>query len=107
MIHERKLQLLMDGLGFRERDCGTDLVRQGVRIMDADPTARMMKEVYPVIGEAARMNYRQVERNMRGAVQAAMRSPTWGVTWQGIGGWGRPSNCELLRRLARESAIED
>lgn len=112
MIHERKLTLIMDGLGFKESTKGTEYIRRAAAAVDEEPGAMITKDIYPRVSREANLDgYRvtpqQVERNIRQAVACAMRSPYWDTAWRGLGGWGRPSNDEVIRRLAREARIED
>lgn len=99
MICEKKLYRVMDDLGFRESNSGTEMIRQAVRIVDANRSAMMCKDVYPAI--AGGMNISRVERAMRAAIAAAQRSPGWSDGWAELGGWGYPTVSEMIRRLAR------
>lgn len=97
---EKKIEKMMDNLGFELRHKGTENVRRAVEIVVEKPDAMMCKDVYPVLSGGR--DWRQVERNMRTAIAAAMRSPVWDETWRGMGGWGKPSAGEVVRRMARE-----
>ena len=97
----KKIESLMDGLGFKMTTKGTPAIRRAVEIVVENPDAMMTKEVYPVIA-GARGEWGRVERNMRTAIAAAARSPGWDEAWRGMGGWGIPTNAELIRRIARE-----
>ena len=103
MICKNKLNKNMDALGFRESMPGTEMVRMAVGIVDRERTAMMCKEIYPGIAKATGRTPAAVERGMRTAIEAAMRSPAWESAWREMGGWGRPTNSEVIRRLARDS----
>lgn len=105
MICNQKLNKNMDALGFRESCSGTEMIRAGVAMVDAQRSAMMCKDIYPALAKAAGTTPARVERAMRAAISAAMRSPSWDSAWREIGGWGHPTNSEMLRRLARESAV--
>ena len=102
MICRQKLIKTMDGLGYRESLKGTDFIRQAAVIMATDRQAMMTKDVYPAIARAAGTSPARVERAMRAATGAAMRSPGWGEAWRALGGWNHPTNSEVCARLARE-----
>lgn len=104
---ERKLHLLMDGLGFEERYKGTGDIREAVAIISENPHALFGKDIYPAVAAARTTDPRTIERSIRVAIRAATESPFWAVAWRGIGGWNDPTNVEVVRRLARECAIED
>ena len=106
-ISRRKVNLIMDSLGFRESSIGTEYIRQAVDVVDGQRAAMMSKEVYPTLARAANVTPVSVERAIRAAKEQAMSSPYWDVAWRGIGGWGRPTNKELVCRIAREAEIED
>ena len=107
MICKQKLNKNLDNLGFRESTPGTEYIRMGIQMVDERRTAMMCKEIYPGIAKAAGRTPAAIERCMRTAINAAMESPTWETAWRDMGGWGRPTNSELMHRLARESAYED
>ena len=107
MICKSKLQRTMDRLGYRESMIGTDYIRSGVAMVDADRSVMMCKDVYPAIARAAGATPARVERAIRSATEAAQRSPMWDKEWREMGGWGHPTNNELLRRLARECRVDD
>lgn len=100
-MNEKKLTKTMDELGFKESTTGTADIRAAVRIVAANPEAMFCKDVYPALG-GSRKAAACIERNMRFAIQSAMNNPNWHTAWTGLGGWGRPTNTELVRRLARE-----
>lgn len=106
-MDEKKLVKMMDGLGFKESTSGTADIRRGVQIIAANPDAMLCKDVYPALCGGDRRGAARIERRMRNAIQAAMQNPNWGEAWTGLGGWGKPSNSELMRRLARECRDED
>lgn len=105
MICNQKLNKNLDALGFRESTTGTDYIRAGVAIVEAQRSAMMCKDVYPTLAKAAGTTPGRVERAIRTAIDTAMRSPMWEEAWREMGGWGHPTNSEMLRRLARESAV--
>lgn len=107
MICKSKLQRAMDGLGYRESSIGTEYIRAAVGMVDAERTVMMCKDVYPAIARAAGTTPARVERCIRSATDAASRSPMWDKEWREMGGWGHPTNNELIRRLARECRVED
>lgn len=107
MIDKQKLYKTMDGLGYRESLKGTEYIRQGVAMIAADRRAMWCKEIYPTIARAAGESPARVERAMRAATDAAMRSPGWGEAWRELGGWDHPTNAELCARLARECDDEN
>lgn len=107
MINEKKLHKMMDELGFRESHLGTAMIREGVRIVDRKPDALICKDIYPALGGHGRKGFSNAERNMRAAIQLAMKNPNWGTTWTGLGGWGKPTTREVVWRLAREAKDED
>ena len=103
MICKKKLNECMDNLGFRESTPGTDFIRMGCDMVDKQRNAMLTKEIYPGIARATGRTPAAVERSMRTAIDAAMRSPTWESAWQQMGGWGHPTNNEVIRRLVREA----
>jgi len=103
MICKSKLNRNMDALGFKESLPGTEYIRTACSMVDANRSAMMCKEIYPGIAKAAGRSPAAIERGMRTAIEAAMRSPTWETSWREMGGWGHPSNAEVIRRLVRES----
>lgn len=107
MISYEKLYKVMDKLGYRESTRGTECIRMGVEMVDKDPTAMMCKNIYPDIGKIIGQTPARVERIMRSATSTAMRSPDWSSEWKEIGGWGPPTNSEVIRRLARECQLEN
>ena len=107
MICKSKLYRTMDSLGYPEALKGTHYIRSGVAMVDAQRSAMMTKEIYPAIARAAGDTPVRVERAMRAATAAAMRSPAWGAAWRELGGWNHPTNSEVIRRLARECQVED
>lgn len=98
---EKLIKGKLDELGFSLTTKGTEQIRQAVEIVVDNPDAAMTKEVYPAIADN-RGQWGQVERNMRTAIARAMRSPVWDQVWNSMGGYGRPTNAELIRRVARE-----
>lgn len=106
MIDYAKLYRLMDGLGFREATCGTAMIRVAVDIAEADPGAMMCKDIYPEVAKLMGSTVARVERAIRAAVDVAQRSPNWAEAWREMGGWGEPTNGEVIRRLAREVQLE-
>ena len=106
-INEKKLTKALDDLGFQKSHVGTEYIKAGARIMAKDRNAMVCKDVYPTLGGGTRSGFSRVERSMRDALQAAMRNPNWHSVWTGMGGWGKPTNKELLHRLARECSDED
>lgn len=103
MICKSKLNKNLDALGFRESTPGTDYIRMACEIVDKQRDAMMCKEIYPGIAKAVGRTPAAVERCMRSAIEVAMRSPAWEIAWRELGGWGHPTNGEVIRRLARES----
>ena len=102
-----KLNKMLDGLGFRESTAGTNDIRRAVAIVADDHAATMCKDVYPALAGGDRAEMARIERRMRVAIATAMRSPVWNEAWRDLGGWGYPTNSELVRRLAREIRDED
>lgn len=102
-----KLNKMLDSLGFRESSAGTNDIRRAVGIVEDNDAALMCKDVYPVLADGDRAEMARIERRMRGAIATAMKSPVWDEAWREMGGWGTPTNSELIRRLAREMRDED
>lgn len=107
MICNQKLNKNLDALGFRESYTGTDYIRAAVAMVEAQRDVMMSKDIYPALARAGGRTPASVERSIRTAISAAMESPTWDFSWREMGGWGRPTNSELIHRLARESADEN
>lgn len=107
MICNNKLIATMDRLGFAEHLSGTEYIRTGVAMVDKDRSISMTKELYPALGRAVGKSPSAIERSIRSALESARQSPVWDSGWAGIGGTNRPTNAELLHRLARESRHED
>lgn len=103
MICKSKLNKNMDTLGFKASLPGTEYIRMGIQMVDEQRNAMMCKEIYPGIAKATGRTPAAIERSMRTAIDAAMRSPTWESAWREMGGWGHPTNAEVIRRLVRES----
>lgn len=93
---------VMDRLGFRESFRGTAYIREAVGMAMRDRDVMMSKDIYPAIAAAAGRSPAAIERAMRTAIQGAMKAPQWDAEWREIGGWGTPTNGEIVRRIARE-----
>ena len=102
-----KLNKMLDDLGFRESTAGTNDIRRAVDIVADNHAAMMCKDVYPALAGGDRAEMARIERRMRGAIATAMQSPNWDNAWRNLGGWGKPTNSELIRRLAREAVNAD
>lgn len=107
MIDNRKLKDTMDRLGYEERYSGTRYIRSAVSMIDRDREAMMCKDIYPGIAAMTGGSAARIERAMRSATENAMRSINWRDEWGNLGGWGRPNNSEVIRRLARECSDAD
>ena len=103
MIDKQKMNRNLDALGFKESTPGTEYIRMGIQMVDENRQAMMCKEIYPGIARATGRTAGSIERAMRTAVDAAARSPHFNEAWAEMGGWGHPTNGEIIRRLARES----
>lgn len=97
----------MDRLGFAESTPGTQYIRDAVEIAYGTVRAMMCKDIYPEIAKKYGTTAGAVERAMRTAVSKAQRSPNWDWNWKEIGGWGEPSNSEVIMRLLRECRYAD
>lgn len=106
MICNKKLNETLNRLGYCEVTSGTDYIRAGVAMVDAERKAMMCKDIYPALAKAAGTTSSRVERAMRAATAKAMRSPEWEKEWREIGGWSHPTNGEVIRRLARECSAD-
>lgn len=102
MVLYQKMIRLMDRLGFAESTTGTVYIREAVKIADELERVMMCKNIYPELAQRYKTSSTAVERAMRTAIDKAMRSPSWEWQWQEIGGWGRPSNSEVIMRILRE-----
>lgn len=103
MIDSKKLDGMMESLGFAERLSGTDLIRQGVAMVEAQRSISMTKALYPALAKATGTDYKRVERNMRHAIQnAAQRGE-----WRAFIGDQKPTVSEVLARLARRCSVEN
>lgn len=93
---------LMNRLGFAESTIGTAYIRAAVEIAAEYDRAMMCKHIYPEVAKRYKTTSTAVERAMRTAIDKATRSPSWEWQWREIGGWGRPSNSEVILRILRE-----
>ena len=110
MIDSRKLDEIMEDLGFAESLSGTELIRQGVAMVEAQRNIYMTKELYPALAKATGRTPAQVERNMRHAITNAVECCDWAETrmaWQQFIGGQNPTVSEVLARLARRCRVED
>lgn len=103
----RKLDRYLTALGYEERFEGTQDIRDAVQIVSDNPRASFGGEVYPTIADAVGGDPKQVERRIRAATNAAIQSPVWNAAWRGLAGTARPTNREVILRLARECDLED
>ena len=92
----------MDKLGFAESTPGTQYIRDAVEIAAGMARAMMCKDIYPEIGKRYGITAAAAERAMRTAVGKATGCPNWDWNWKEIGGWGEPTNSEVVMRLLRE-----
>lgn len=97
----------MDKLGFAESTIGTHYIRDAVDIAARSVRAMMCKDIYPEIAKKYGTTAGAVERAMRTAIDKAQRSPFWDWNWKEIGGWGDPSNSEVVMRLLREARFDE
>ena len=103
----QKLIRKMDSLGFAESTQGTRYIREAVQVAHDLDRAMMCKDIYPELAKRHNTTPGAVERAMRQAVGKAMNSPFWEYQWRAIGGWGRPTNSEVIMRLLRECQYEN
>lgn len=97
----------LDRLGYPAACTGTDYIATAITICLADRDARMCKDIYPGIAAATGKSWASIERAMRTATDAAMRSPVWTAAWREIGGVNEPTNSEVCHRIAREIREEE
>ena len=103
-----KIYKQLDRLGYPARLTGTGYLAEAVRIVSDDRRALMCKDVYPAIAAAAGVRASAVERNIRTATAAAIRSEVWSSEWRSIGGTPKtPCSSEVAHRLARILANEN
>ena len=93
----------MDRLGFAESTQGTQYIRDAVDIASGQYRTMMCKDVYPAIAKKYGITPAAAERAIRTAIDCAQHSPVWAFHWKEIGGWGQPSNSEVIMRLLREA----
>lgn len=103
MIDNKKLDEMMGRLNFAESLAGTDLIRAGVAMVEAQRDISMTKELYPALAKATGTDYKRVERNMRHAIQNAAQRGDWGA----FIGDRKPTVSEVLARLARRCSVAD
>lgn len=106
-ISTPKLTRTMDRLGYAESTIGTRYLRQAVEIAEGLTRVMVCKDIYPEVAKLNGVAPANVERAIRTATEKAMRSPFWEYNWRELGGWGHPTNAEVIARLARETVIED
>ena len=97
----------MDKLGFAESTCGTTYIREAVKLAAEYDRAMMCKDIYPRLSRMYATSPTAIERAMRTAIEKAMRSPSFEYAWREMGGWGKPSNAEMIFRLLRFVKYED
>lgn len=89
-------------LGFRPERGGFALLLPAILFLSRHPRASVTKELYPAVGEACGSSPRQVERDIRLAIEDAWRvgNPT---AWEQVfpGERERPSNSRFLCRMAQ------
>lgn len=98
----QKLIRKMDSLGFVEATVGTRYIREAVQIAHELDRAMMCKDIYPELAKRHNVTPSAVEKAIRTAVSKAKGSPFWEYQWEEIGGWGDPTNSEVIMRLLRE-----
>jgi len=106
-LNRNKLVRTMDQLGFAESTIGTRYIRDAVEIAAGLERAMMCKDIYPGIAQKHGIAPAHAERAIRTAIGKAQRSPSWDFQWKELGGWGDPTNSELILRLLRECRIEN
>ena len=97
----------MNSLGFVESTIGTRYIREAVEIAHEFDRAMMCKDIYPELAKRHGVSPSAVERAIRTAVAKARMSPFWEYRWKEIGGWGAPTNSEVIMRLLRECQYEN
>lgn len=107
MIKHQTLIRMMNSLGFAESTPGTQYIRDAVEIAAGMDRAMMTKHIYPQIAKKYGITNVAAERAIRTAIAKATRSPSWDWNWKEIGGWGDPSNSEVIMRLLREVRYAD
>lgn len=98
---------VMDRLGFAESTIGTQYIREAVDIASQHYRAMMCKDIYPEIAKRYGVTPTSAERAIRTAIECAQRSPSWDYQWKAIGGWGSPTNSEVIMRLLREGRYNE
>ncbi len=102
MFRYGQLNREMDRLGFAESTCGTHYIRAAVEIAAGLDRAMMCKHIYPELAQRYKSTPAAIEHAIRTAIEKATRSPNWEFAWRDLGGWGRPTNSEVIMRLLRE-----
>lgn len=92
-------------LGFSTKHRGYQYLREAVAEMIRHPGQMVTKELYPEVGKRCDANKDQVERCIRGAIEAAFRNgeeAQWRRYFRpdGDGKLRRPSNSTLINTLA-------
>lgn len=100
-IHNRVCRM-MDQLGYAESTIGTRYIRTAVQIVTHEMRPMMCKHVYPGVAKEYGVTPAEVERAIRNATEKAQGSPMWDFEWKELGGWNKPTNSEVIMRLARE-----
>lgn len=90
---------ILDRLGFAARHSGTEMLRCAVEFAAANPGARTTKEVYPAVARMRQVTPAAVERNIRHAIECAYGNNR--EAWRSVCGWTRPTNTEVILRIAR------
>ena len=84
---------------------GYGFLREAVILKIQDPRQPLMKELYPAVGELFDASINQVERDIRGAIEAAWvhrDAPAWQEIFptKPTDAVSRPTNAEFISRLA-------
>lgn len=96
---------LLRSLCVPTKRMGYGFLREAVMLKIQDPRQPLMKELYPAVGNLFNATLNQVERDIRGAIEAAWAhrdAPSWHQLFppKSDGTISRPTNAEFISRLA-------
>ena len=99
-------------LGFETHRKGFRYCRDAILMLAEDPTLQVTKTVYPAVGKQYFANGQSVEKAIRASVAAAWEERDeriWRLYFPGTadGQVVRPTNAELLTRIANAIAMGD
>lgn len=102
---EETVHGMLRALGFSSKHIGYRCLFEAIRLIANNPNQLYTKELYPAVGEKIGCNWRQVERDIRTAMESAWETRDM-IVWQEffphrIGKNTKPTNSALISTLGQ------